>query len=171
MPWRETGTMDQREEFVLKAVQEAVPFRELCRQFGISAKTGYKWLSRFRDGGLPALHDQSTKPHSSPRGLDEDIVCRIVELKNAHRHWGPRKIRALYARKHRSEELPSESSFKRVLEKAGLVEKRITRRPASEAGRIQSRRQPQAPNEVWTVDFKGWWHAADLRRCEPLTIR
>lgn len=137
----------------------------------MSPKTGYKWVERFREGGVAALHDVSTKPRSSPAGLPEDVVCRIVELKTAHPHWGPRKIRVLYERKHPREDVPSDSSFKRVLEKAGLVDKRTVRRPSSEAGRIQLRRQAQSPNEVWTVDFKGWWHAADLRRCEPLTIR
>lgn len=171
MPWRATRPMDQRAEFVLKAEQREVPFRELCEEFGVSPKTGYKWVERFRAGGIAALHDLSTKPRSSPTGLPEDVVCRMVELKVAHRHWGPRKIRALYERKNQGEEAPSESSFKRVLEKAGLVDKRATRRPSSEAGRIQARRQAQSANEVWTVDFKGWWHAADRRRCEPLTIR
>ena len=171
MPWKETSLMDQREEFVLKAMHKSVPFAEVCREYGISQKTGYKWLARFREGGLPALHDQSTRPRTCPTGLAEGIVCRIVQLKNAHRHWGPRKLRVLYARKYPGEELPSESSFKRVLDKAGLVEKRVVRRSGAQGGRIQSRREARHPNEVWTVDFKGWWHTLDSRRCEPLTIR
>ena len=171
MPWRATRPMDQRAEFVLKAEQEEVPFRELCEEFGVSPKTGYKWVARFRAGGIAALHDMSTKPRSSPAGLPEDVVCRMVELKVAHRSWGPRKIQALYERENRGEDAPSESSFKRVLEKAGLVDKRTRRRPSSEAGRIQERRLAKEPNEVWTVDFKGWWYAAGRQRCEPLTIR
>lgn len=171
MPWRETRPMDQRTEFAMKAEAREIPFRQLCRDYGVSPKTGYKWIERFREGGVAAMQDQSTRPKSSPAGLAEAVVCRIVALKTAHRHWGPRKIQALYARKHSDEEPPSESSFKRVLEKAGLVDKRVVRRPAGEGGRLQLRRQAQAPNEVWTVDFKGWWHCADKRRCEPLTIR
>jgi transposase InsO family protein len=171
MAWRETFKMDQREEFVLKSLEGSVPFRQLCRQYGISPKTGYKWVSRFRHGGLGALHDQSTRPDSSPAGLSEDVVCRMVELKVAHPNWGPRKIQALFARQYGGEQTPCESSFKRVLEKAGLVTKRHTRRPAAEAGRLQLRRQAGEPNEVWTVDFKGWWYTIDARRCEPLTIR
>jgi transposase InsO family protein len=171
MPWKECCTMDQREEFVLKAMSKVVPFRDLCRDFNISPKTGYKWVERFHQGGLPALCDQSTRPKASPAGLSEDIVCKMVELKNAHPHWGPRKIRILYQRKYRGENLPSESSFKRVLEKAGLVEKRRKRRPASRVGRIQERREATAPNQVWTVDFKGWWYTCDGKRFEPLTIR
>ena len=171
MPWRETRPMDQRTEFALKAEGKEIPFRQLCREYGISPKTGYKWIERFREGGVAAMQDRSTRPRTRPAGLCEAVVCRMVALKAAHPHWGPRKIQALYARKHSDEKPPSESSFKRVLEKAGLVDKRVVRRPAAEGGRLQLRRQAQAPNEVWTVDFKGWWHCADKRRCEPLTIR
>lgn len=171
MPWKETRPMDQRAEFVLKAEQREVPFRQLCEEYGVSPKTGYKWVERFHAGGVAALHDQSTRPRSSPAGLPEDVVCRMVALKSAHPHWGPRKVKVLYERAFGSQDVPSESSFKRVLEKAGLVDKRVARRPANEAGRIQLRRAASEPNEVWTVDFKGWWHAADGRRCEPLTIR
>ncbi len=171
MPWKATRPMDQRAEFVLKAEQREVPFRQLCEEYGVSPKTGYKWVERFHAGGVTALHDQSTRPRSSPAGLPEDVVCRMVALKSAHPHWGPRKVKVLYERAFGSQDVPSESSFKRVLEKAGLVDKRVARRPANEAGRIQLRRAASEPNEVWTVDFKGWWHAADGRRCEPLTIR
>lgn len=163
--------MDQRAEFVLEAERSDLTLRELCARYGISPKTGYKWIERFREGGIAALGDRSRRPHASS-GLPEDVVCRMVALKAAHPHWGPRKIRVLYARKHgTTADLPSESSFKRVLEKAGFVEKRPLRRPAADGGRIQSRREPTAPNDVWTVDLKGWWHANDRRRCEPLTIR
>lgn len=161
--------MNQREEFVHEAMREAVPFRELCRRFEISPKTGYKWVHRYREGGLPALHDQSTRPASSPTGLGEDVVCRIIRIKQAYSNWGPRKVWAKYAEKHGT--APSLSSCKRVLDKAGLTDKRPRRRAGADTGRIQSRRQATACNEVWTVDFKGWWHAADHRRCEPLTIR
>ena len=83
MPWKETRPMDQRAQFVLKAEEKQVPFRELCEEFGVSPKTGYKWLERFRAGGVAALHDQSTRPRSSPAGLSEDVVCRIVALEQA----------------------------------------------------------------------------------------
>jgi len=170
VPWKEIRPMDQRAEFVLEAERSDLSFRELCARYGVSTKTGYKWLDRFREGGIAALHERSRRPHASA-GLGEDIVCRMIALKAAHPHWGPRKIRVLYARKHGESGLPSESSFKRVLEKAGFVEKRPARRPAADGGRIQARREPTAPNDVWTVDLKGWWQASDHRRCEPLTIR
>jgi transposase InsO family protein len=91
-----------------------------------------------------------------------------VRLKQAHGKWGPRKLRNVYERLHG--EVPSESSFKRVLERAGLVEERKLKR-RSEAGRIFTGRKAKAPNEIWTVDFKGWWYGANGQRCEPLTVR
>jgi transposase InsO family protein len=96
------------------------------------------------------------------------VVCRIIRLKQAHLHWGPKKIRELYRRKHVGE-TPSESSFKRVLERAGLTKSRKRRR-AKEGGRLASGRKAQAPNEVWTVDFKGWWKVGG-DQIEPLTVR
>jgi transposase InsO family protein len=155
-------------EFVLKALEHP-NFRELCREYGISAKTGYKWKERFIEHGLGGLSDQSRRPHGHADGLVEAVVCEMVRLKQAHPYWGPRKIRALYQRQHGGE-VPSESSFKRVLERAGLTEPRRVRR-STETGRISSGRQASAPNEVWSVDFKGWWRDRQGLRVEPLTVR
>jgi len=91
----------------------------------------------------------------------------MIRLKERHRSWGPRKLRDVYLRAHG--QAPSESSFKRVLTRAGLVERRRLRK-RQEAGRLFSGRRGQEPNEVWTVDFKGWWYTAG-GRCEPLTVR
>jgi len=93
----------------------------------------------------------------------------MVRLKQTHSRWGPRKIRELYLRLYG--QAASESSFKRVLERAGLTERRPRRRAAAKGGRLHSGRRGQAPNEVWTVDFKGWWYDEAKRRCEPLTVR
>lgn len=168
MPWRQVDLMNQRTEFVLASLQTD-NFRGLCQEYGISAKTGYKWRERFLERGLNGLGDLSRRPLSSPEGLSEAVVCEIVRLKEAHRAWGPRKIRALYERV-RGAPVPSESSFKRVLDKSGLVETR-RQRAHREAGRIWSGRKASAPNQVWTVDFKGWWYDRQQRRCEPLTVR
>jgi putative transposase len=167
MPWKEIEPMNQRTEFVLRAIQTD-NFRELCQEYGISPKTGYKWRERFLEQGLNGMQELSRRPQSSPVGLDEAVVCEIVRLKERHRYWGPRKIRKVYERLH--QEVPSESSFKRVLERAGLVEPRRVR-SRQPAGRLSSGRKAKAPNEVWTVDFKGWWYGADGTRKEPLTVR
>ncbi len=168
MPWKELNLMNQRTEFVLKAMRTD-NFRGLCQEHGISAKTGYKWRERFLQYGLEGLAEQSRRPAHSPGGLSEAVVCEMIRLKNAHRWWGPRKIRALYQRVHAGE-VPSESSFKRVLQRAGLVQGRRVRK-RTEAGRLYRGRQAGAPNEIWTVDFKGWWYDGQGERCEPLTVR
>src|SRR5512138_113577 len=113
MPWKELSVLEQRKEFVLRAVHEQESFTELCRQYGISAKTGYKWKQRFLAGGWEGLADRSRRPEHSPGELAEAVVCQIVKLKQTHRYWGPRKLRELYRRRHALLALPSESSFKR----------------------------------------------------------
>jgi len=168
MPWKENLKMDQRMEFVMKALAHP-NFRELCREYGISAKTGYKWRERFFERGLGGLNELSRRPHGHADELGEGVVCAMVRLKQAHPHWGPRKIQALYARKHGGE-VPSESSFKRVLERAGLTVPRKLRR-STETGRLGSGLKATQPNEVWTVDFKGWWRDREGLRVEPLTVR
>lgn len=145
-------------------------FGDVCREYGISRKTGYKWKERFLSGGLSGLSDESRRPKASPRELSETMVCQIVKLKQAHPGWGARKLRAVLARTGSPSDLPSESSFKRVLDKAGLVARR-RRRATSEQGRLTTPVKAERPNQVWTIDFKGWWYTRDASRFEPLTIR
>ena len=170
MPWKETDVKSQRFEFVVRALSENIPFTTLCRDYGIEPKTGYKWKKRFMEEGRAGLEDRSRRPQRNPKKLEEEVVCEMVRLKAAHHSWGPRKIRELYARRYPNRELPSESSFKRVLERAGLVHKR-RRRKSAQSGRLQTSRASQEPNDVWTVDFKGWWYTPQGERCEPLTVR
>src|ERR1700674_471059 len=166
MPWKKSEPMEQRVEFAFKALTSE-NFRRLCQEYGISTKTGYKWRERLLRRGLEGLAEESRRPQSSPQQLSQEEVCEMVRLKLAHPHWGPRKIRALYLRQ--GGQGVSESSFKRVLEAAGLTRRRKRRR-ASEAGRLSSGKRAGQANEIWTVDFKGWWHGAN-GRCEPLTVR
>jgi transposase InsO family protein len=161
--------MDQRAEFVLRVVGTGEPFGELCREYGISRKTGYKWKERFLQEGLGGLGDQSRRP-STTHEIDESMVCRIIKLKLAHPGWGARKLQAVLQRSTPKEDLPSESSFKRILDKAGLVERR-RRMPAERATRLQTPAKAERPNHVWTIDFKGWWYTRNRTRFEPLTIR
>lgn len=160
--------MDLRKEFVLKAIGNP-NFRGLCREYGISPKTGYKWRERMKQQGLAGLQEQSRRPKHSATALEEEVVCRIVALKVGHPHWGPYKIRILY-QSHYGGKLPSCSSFKRVLQRAGLTVRRRLKRHA-ESGRLSSAVKALAPNDVWTVDFKGWWRDGQGQRVEPLTVR
>src|SRR6266550_7144785 len=99
MPWKETQKMDERIEFVLRAM-ESPNFRELCREYGISTKTGYKWRERFVARGLAGMEELSRRPRGHAAQLSEEVICEIVSLKLAHLKWGPRKIADLYGRKH-----------------------------------------------------------------------
>ena len=171
MPWKETKMIDERMNFALKSLQEGVNFSELCAEYGISRKTGYKWRERYQNEGAVGLHDLSRKPANSPNQLSEALMCQIVKLHSRHPKWGPRKIRALLLKDVAfATEAPSESSLKRVFERCGWTRKRI-RRKRQDAGRISSDTHAQDNNEVWTVDFKGWWRTGDQQRCEPLTVR
>ena len=170
MPWQESRVVDQRVEFVLRVLKGNESFGDVCREYGISRKTGYKWKERFLSEGLSGLGDESRRPKTSPSELSETMVCQIVKLKHAHPGWGPRKLRAVLARTGSPSELPSESSFKRVLAKAGLVEHR-RRRSTNEQGRLTAPVKAERPNQVWTIDFKGWWYTRNKSRFEPLTIR
>jgi transposase InsO family protein len=167
MPWKNNTPMDQRKEFAIKAMQ-SVNFRMLCQEYGISTKTGYKWKARMIENGLGGVIEQSRKPKKHSMELSEREVCEIIKLKQAHQYWGPKKIRELYIRKHGKG--ASESSFKRVLERAGFVKKR-KRIKATLAGRLHTGKKAEEINEVWTVDFKGWWRSGSGKKYEPLTIR
>jgi len=158
--------MEQRIEFCLKALRSG-NFRELCREYAISTKTGYKWRERFLRLGSEGMEEESRRPRSHPESVGEQELCAIIRLKQAHMGWGPRKIRELYYRRHGR--AASESTFKRLLDQSGLTQK-VKRRPAKESGRLCSGRKAQGPNEVWTIDFKGWWWNG-IERCEPLTVR
>lgn len=166
MPWQHLDLMSQRTEFALRALQTD-NFRALCREYGISPRVGYKWKNRLLEEGMGRMEEHSRRPKKTPHALSEEEVCRIVALRVRHGHWGARKLQEIYSRRHG--EAPSESSFKRVFERTGLVEKRHKRR-ASLGGSIGDTRKAQVSNEVWTIDFKGWWHDAQ-GRCEPLTVR
>jgi putative transposase len=168
MPWMTKEPMDLRIEFAMKALRTD-NFRGLCTEYGISAKTGYKWYQRFLEGGISGMSERSRRPQSHADQLAEGVICEIIRLKQAHRHWGPKKIRQLYLRRHG--QAASESSFKRVLERAGLTQLRLRRQRSEATGRLWSGRRGQSPNEVWTVDLKGWWYDVLGERCEPLTVR
>ena len=171
MPWKETDIMNQRSEFVLRVLDKVEGFDELCREYGISRKTGYKWKERFLQFGMSGLNNASRRPKNSPKELGESIVCQIVKLKKAHPGWGARKLRVILGRKVGSGELPSESSFKRVLDKAGLVTHRRRRERSEQGSRLEMPVRAERPNQVWTIDFKGWWYTRNRYRFQPLTIR
>ncbi len=160
--------MEERQAFMNEVLEGQKPFRALCQEYGISRTTGYKWFGRYRQDGSWGLLDRSRRPHCSPGRLEEGMVCELIRFKLAHPTWGPKKIRELYVKKHGDG--PSLSSINRVLRQVGLVKKRRKRRRVA-GGRLVSQIAIKGPNDVWTMDFKGWWYSRDHRRVEPFTVR
>jgi transposase InsO family protein len=163
MPWKEVSTVSLRLEFVTLAQHEAVPFRELCRRFGISAKTGYKWLRRFRCGGPAALEDQARRPHHSPGRTGAATERAVLDLRARHPAWGGRKLRARLQALGQAE-VPAASTITAILRRHGLL--------GGRAGQPRDfvRFEHAAPNDLWQMDFKGHFALADGRRCHPLTV-
>jgi transposase InsO family protein len=170
MPWRRTDVMQEKIEFVYRALSRREKFSELCREFTISTKTGYKWVDRFLKKGLAGLAELSRKPLGNAKQVAEDIVCELIRIKFTKKNWGPKKIRQVYINNHPGLPVPALSTVNRILHKAGLQNLRKRKRKAA-GERIQTRAVAEAPNDVWTVDFKGWWYTQFKEKCEPLTVR
>jgi transposase InsO family protein len=168
MPWKETDIMDQKEQFIHQMLKTEKPFKHLCEEFGISEKTGYKWRQRFYTEGKAGLTERSRMPKNSSERLPENVVIDLIQLKYAHPSWGPKKILAIYQKQHRIS--PSLSSVKRILTRAKLVNPRRVRKVEISSERLRQRILPGACNDVWAIDFKGWWRSGG-EVCEPLTVR
>lgn len=171
MSWEEKSKVDQRAEFAKRALTENITFTDLCNEYGISRKTGYKWKQRFEQYGYSGMSDLSKRPHENPNQLSEDCIINILNLKLAHPSWGARKIQKLFEKDHPIEDIPSESSIKRIFDKAGLVKKKRIKRADTSHDALRQMIQPEKPNDVWSIDFKGWWYSTDRKVCLPLTIR
>ena len=172
MPWKKSLVSEERAQFVLTAKSESESFVSMCGRFGISRKTGYKWLQRYRRGGLKALADMSRRPHH--RGKMHHIAwrMRLRALRQEHPRWGAKKLRRLLQKAFpQARRLPAVSTLARWLVELHLVKKRQRR---ARRGPVLPWRGVQAPkgcNQVWTIDFKGWFRTGDGQRCEPLTVR
>lgn len=140
---------------------------ELCREHGISRKTGYKWVQRFEDGGLPNLMDRSRAPRRQPHAVSDEVVEALVGLRNKHPTWGPRKLLAVLDRKHPDVRWPAASTVGEILKRHGLIQPRKRRRrtPVSTHPLAAARE----PNDIWCVDYKGKFRL-DRRYCHPFTI-
>lgn len=170
MPWKETNVMKEKTQFIDAMLKSEKPFKHLCADFGISEKTGHKWKNRFLEEGKFGLIERQRSPESHPNALPEDTIIDLISLKTAHPFWGAKKIRELYAKAHPEMTVPSLSSVNRILSKANLVKKRKVKPPSTDCRRLHQHIQPEVVNDVWAIDFKGWWKS-DGEICEPFTVR
>jgi transposase InsO family protein len=160
--------VDERLRFVAR-VEEGERITDLCREFGISRKTGHKILKRYREDGLVGLVDQRRAPQRIPHRTPPEIRAKIVEAKRRHLSWGPKKLKAWLERKEPGVTLPAASSIGYWLKRAGLVKPRRRRRRPTCLSPSELTK-PTKPNEVWCADFKGQFKLGNGRYCYPLTI-
>ena len=162
MSWETKTVMDQRKEFIIAASAEDANISELCRAFGISRKTGHKWINR-AEMGLP-LCDQSRRPHRQPSKTADEVEQIIIERRLAHPAWGGKTIRAALEAAG-VEGLPSDKTCCNIIKRNGLVD------PAESVKHTAFQRfEREHCNEMWQTDFKGDFLLGNGVRCYPLTI-
>jgi transposase InsO family protein len=168
MGWTETCAVDERMRFMMAVEQQEESFAAICRRFGVSRRVGYKWVDRYQEAGVEGLKDRSRAPLHHPQALTEVIAEQCLAVRHAHPSWGPVKVRKCLEGRVGETELPAVSTIGALFEREGLTVKRRLRRrsppsstPFAHCG---------AANDVWCIDFKGWFRTGDGMRCEPLTL-
>lgn len=160
MPFKETDVMNERVRFVVLALEENANFSVLCRRFGISRTTGYRWLNRYRqEGSFAALGDRSRAPHHCPHKTSPELEARVVALRQKY-GWGARKLAVLLKRE--GIDLPV-STLNRIIKRNGLVSRPQAHRPATK------RFEREEPNQLWQMDFKGRFRVAE-GHCHALSL-
>ena len=162
MPWKERTVMSEKSSFVARAMNDDETFSELCRTFGISRKTGYKWLNRAKAGA--SLENLPRTPFHSPNRTPPEMETAILTLRDAHPAWGPRKLgRVLSDRGY--DDVPCKSTIENILKRNDRIEPE-----ASAAATAFQRFQRERPNELWQMDYKGDFALLNGKRCYPLTM-
>lgn len=162
--------MKIREEFIQHALSGRFPVTALCNAYGISEKTGHKWLRRFKEEGSGGLADRSHVAHELPHRVSLALRNEILSLREKHPTWGPRKIRAILKRQSQSR-LPAPSTIGDILRREGLVRPRRRRNHAVGVGIDSVLTAADDPNDVWTADFKGEFRLSSGSYCYPLTVQ
>lgn len=168
MPWKETEPMDERVKFIGMYLEGIYSVAALCREFGISRKTGYKWIERYNASRAEGLLEQSRAPHCQARATPSWMESAIVQLRCKQPRLGPKKLRRLLELESPDVQWPAVSTIGAILKRNGLVARRRRSR------KISPYEQPLAgcneSNAVWSADLKGWFVTKDRQRCDPLTI-
>lgn len=169
MPWIEVNLMDQKLLFIADHLREVTTFSDLCARYGISRKTGYKWVARYRELGLQGLQDQSQRPHGHPLTTPYAVRQQIKELRSQYRDPpGPKKIQVLLQQKYPDWDIPSKTTIYNILAEEGMINRQKRRR------RVPAGQLPfspvHEPNDVWSTDYKGQFKTLDCTWCYPLTV-
>jgi transposase InsO family protein len=162
MPWSEASTMSLRSEFIRLAAADGTNVSALARRFGVSRKTAYKWLARYRAAGAAGLADRSRRPRTAPAATAPEVERAVLELRAQHPAWGGRKLRRRLSDQG-VPAVPAASTITAILRRHGQLG------PRAGQARAFVRFQHEAPNRLWQMDFKGWF-AAGPGACHPLTV-
>ena len=160
--------MDEKVRFVIEYERDEQTMSDLCAGFGISRETGYVWLRRYRQYGLAGLLDLNRAAHRHPNQTSEAVEKAVLELRQTHMRWGPRKLKRILERDKPGLRSPATSTIGAILKRAGLVAPRRKRRRTEPY--TEPLQHAVEANRVWCADFKGWWKAGDGARIDPLTI-
>jgi len=169
MPWKETSVMEERVKWIADYLSEQYSVSDLCRGYGISRTTGYKWIRRYAKEGVDGLKERSRAPHRQAHAVEKKIEDLIVDYRRKHPCAGPKKIRVQVAKEHPEiEKWPAVSTMGEILKRQGLVvsRKRKGRSCPSEGPLTSSK----GSNDVWCADFKGQFRTGDKTLCYPLTV-
>lgn len=166
MPWRECNRMDERLRFVARLL-EGETMAAVCREFGISRKTGYKLFNRYKDFGLAGLEDRSRRPYRHANKLPFQIERAILRIKQERPSWGAPKILEKLLRLYPMIRPPAKSTVHAVLDRHGLVKRRRARRYRAQGTALGD---AGTPNALWCADYKGQFRLGNRRYCYPLTI-
>ena len=168
MPWTVTDPMLERARLVALHAEGAFSVTELAARAGVSRKTAYKWIHRYRQHGADALADRTHARRDQAHRTPPETEALIVACRTAHPHWGPRKLLLYLAKRHPGVALPAPSTAGVILDRHGLTKKRRSRRPPKHPGSTPL--SATAPNDVWTADYKGQFRMGDGELCYPLTV-
>ena len=168
MTWKETCTMQERQAFIEAWLSQSFSVAELCERFRVARKTGYKWINRFKVQGMSGLADHSRARHTQPHRTPETVVQRIIDLKYRYDKWGPVMIHSFLHREHPRGQWPATSTIGDILKAHNLVKPRRPRKKMPP--HTHPLAHAQAPNDVWSADFKGQFRLGNGHWCYPLTI-
>src|SRR6266496_3665631 len=161
MTWKKLSVVVRRLQLVKLALKNQESLSQVCRRFGMSRKSGYKWLARFQREGLPGLRDRECRPHRSPRQISSEWVGRIRRLRRRYKSWGSRKLAARLGKEYRGQAVPCARTIGNWLRRLKLSRRARRRSPAGPQLRRGSLTVARRSNHVWTVDFKGWFRTGD----------
>ena len=167
MSWNTTDPKQQKGAFITDLQAEEYSVADLARRYGISRKTAYKWIERFRTEGWGGLEERSRAPRHHPNAVGGEVETLILELKARWPKWGAPKLLVKLRERMSPQDCPSESSVSRILQRHGLVRPQGRRRPRAHGTPLQDY---TASNGIWCADFKGWFKTTDGTICTPLTI-